>query len=613
MSIKTNILVCKAKLLKDISEIKSMDPYFIAKCSNNQSFTSKKRKHEGKYPMWNEYFTFNTNINDNIIIEVRHSNELIGSCSHKITEQSFTIFEGDLSLVCGTSFVGSLYVKIECNNKEDKMNSNLIYSDNNLNLMYPRNNDVNNQLNLLIPNNNINNFNLNNQTNDNKNFSLINDNSNYLYGNIDISKSINLFQNNSNEIISNNQINNNVGNNNLNTSKIQKRGSNLINNIIKDQSKEEIQFPSINDLNINEFNNNFENNELYNKMFKLDKRGSKLVTSSSIVNQNEIKNSSFVNNNNNNNNHYKDHNVIKCKVYSNLKSNYEINFSKINNLNKDSWWTFLNNNKYPYYFQHAGSRIYKFEFSDETFVEMINFSKIVFPFNYKTTEISGNGIYLIGGELNGFTTDTLLLYDIINNNFSYKASMNNRRHSCACISINKTIYVFGGICDGEILSKSESYSSLNNSWINLNDLPFPLHSHQVIAKDNDKIYIICGSSSDKMNDNIIVFDINQNLYNKLQIRIQEPVKNFISFFVNDDCIIILGGDTSENFSDKVYNINLRNNDVIPLENLESSGFFLMPNYYFNEAIYCFSINDYDVTNIPNVMKYHLDLPGLIYT
>ncbi len=52
--------ICRANLTRDVYLFQIMDPYFIASVSSNKVYTSSIKENQGKFPIWNEEFTFNT-------------------------------------------------------------------------------------------------------------------------------------------------------------------------------------------------------------------------------------------------------------------------------------------------------------------------------------------------------------------------------------------------------------------------------------------------------------------------------------------------------------------------------------------------------------------------
>lgn len=77
MNGKITITVYKAVLTKDVCTFSTMDPYFICSLSSAKTYKSRIRKNEGKYPSWNETFTFDINGELGLITQVYHEREMV--------------------------------------------------------------------------------------------------------------------------------------------------------------------------------------------------------------------------------------------------------------------------------------------------------------------------------------------------------------------------------------------------------------------------------------------------------------------------------------------------------------------------------------------------------
>jgi hypothetical protein len=80
MSTQTLIVtVIKANLNKDVVLLGSMDPYFLAKINGTILYKSSERSYEGKFPLWNEKFTFNYDKQQYLTLEIYHSKKLVNN------------------------------------------------------------------------------------------------------------------------------------------------------------------------------------------------------------------------------------------------------------------------------------------------------------------------------------------------------------------------------------------------------------------------------------------------------------------------------------------------------------------------------------------------------
>ena len=86
---KINCTVIKAIMINDVCTFSTMDPYFVAKLSEDKTYKSSVRNNEGKYPMWNEGFSFDINGEDELVIEIYHEKETLGYAELKINSLPF--------------------------------------------------------------------------------------------------------------------------------------------------------------------------------------------------------------------------------------------------------------------------------------------------------------------------------------------------------------------------------------------------------------------------------------------------------------------------------------------------------------------------------------------
>lgn len=109
-----------------------------------------------------------------------------------------------------------------------------------------------------------------------------------------------------------------------------------------------------------------------------------------------------------------------------------------------------------------------------------------------------------------------------------------------------------------------------------------------------------------------MYNIDQNDYLLLDIKLPQPIYNSISFFVEENLLVILGGENSDNENgiNSVLRINLDNKIIVPLEELPIKASFIMPYYYLYDSVHLFPIKQNDILQLPDHIEYKLDLPGL---
>jgi hypothetical protein len=72
-----SVTVIKAALTHDVCTFSTMDPQFIATLSSTKVYKSSIKMNEGKYPMWNETFTFNVQGETMLTIDILHEKTLV--------------------------------------------------------------------------------------------------------------------------------------------------------------------------------------------------------------------------------------------------------------------------------------------------------------------------------------------------------------------------------------------------------------------------------------------------------------------------------------------------------------------------------------------------------
>ena len=124
-------VVVKAILQKDCLTFGTMDPHFVAKTQSGDTYKSKVRKNEGKYPVWNEGAKWEIKNNKVISFEVFHENKSLGEARIDLSKfQNETIYDEYPEVIQNGVPNGKLMVKIQISgglqqSKELNINQNI--------------------------------------------------------------------------------------------------------------------------------------------------------------------------------------------------------------------------------------------------------------------------------------------------------------------------------------------------------------------------------------------------------------------------------------------------------------------------------------------------------
>ncbi|MCF7809443.1 T9SS type A sorting domain-containing protein [bacterium] len=123
-------------------------------------------------------------------------------------------------------------------------------------------------------------------------------------------------------------------------------------------------------------------------------------------------------------------------------------------------------------------------------------------------------------------------------------SMNQARSDFMAAAVNGNIYVFGGIGSDrrDILSSTEVFSSENNQWRTLSEMPTPLFRASAVSV-NENIYIIGGyTNNNNFNAGVFLYNTTRDTFITVA-RMPEPYRFSHSAVLVGDRILVMGGIT----------------------------------------------------------------------
>ena len=86
------LIICKANLSRDVCYFSQMDPYCIFTV-DGKAFKTDVKENSGKYPMWNQTYTFSSITNTDFPLSVYHDNKEIGSTRIIVPQEQGRKFE----------------------------------------------------------------------------------------------------------------------------------------------------------------------------------------------------------------------------------------------------------------------------------------------------------------------------------------------------------------------------------------------------------------------------------------------------------------------------------------------------------------------------------------
>eukprot|EP01084_Bolivina_argentea_P303886 524756_1 len=214
-----------------------------------------------------------------------------------------------------------------------------------------------------------------------------------------------------------------------------------------------------------------------------------------------------------------------------------------------------------------GSNFFKFNLNNHVYIDIETYDDIL-PQKAKSCciTIAKNQLFVIGGAdiARGTILASVQSYDISNNQWINKTSLNVARHQFGC-SINgeienetQNLYVFGGQnTDGTYIDSIEKYSILDDTWSELNaTLQISRGLFQCIFVVQ-YIYCVGGQThgSIKLSSAEIFNPVNDQLLNTISLYLNTPRSYHVVIKTNDDNILVLGGKDGNGATDSIERIS----------------------------------------------------------
>ena len=178
--------------------------------------------------------------------------------------------------------------------------------------------------------------------------------------------------------------------------------------------------------------------------------------------------------------------------------------------------------------------------------------------NYSSAvNVNNSKILLIGG---GFS-DEILEFDKNDLSLKKKNNMLKKRTEHCTLFINGFIYILGGYDKKEtkFLKSCEIFDFDNNKFLLMEDMKIAKCGFSASFLNGD-IYTIGGFDGQKRLDCIEKYNLVNNTWEMLTIKLQEGLTNTAALTINQT-ILILGGGNEKGFSKQIFEINFEKGEI----------------------------------------------------
>lgn len=200
------------------------------------------------------------------------------------------------------------------------------------------------------------------------------------------------------------------------------------------------------------------------------------------------------------------------------------------------------------------------------------------PLAFHSSVVYNNKIYVFGGFYDGFVNNKILVYDLVNNEWSIlneSYNMPTARWACEAFLVGDKVYVLGGV-DGfnQPTNKNECFDLTNLTWSTKQNLPRGLAYFSGCVFGN-LIYIFGGYPASTNGKKVVVYDTTNNTYiDKGDIIPYFVMLHRVYKTSNNNCLIV--GGYYFNGLREIYQFNATNDSfslkyILPYEKYWFSG------------------------------------------
>ena len=202
---------------------------------------------------------------------------------------------------------------------------------------------------------------------------------------------------------------------------------------------------------------------------------------------------------------------------------------------------------------------------------------------YVSTAVYEDQIYAFGGRASGYVPGRLKtaeVYDTETNKWTLIQPMKQERSDCACVVLERCIYVIGGFDGENYLSSIEKYDPATGSWSTIGYMKTARAGVSAVRVE-DRVFIIGGYDGEERLSSVECFSLgtvnpNCTLHPLCGALQWHPVpsmidrrSNFSACLYDEDKILVMGG-FKEVLSDGYHPVRGITNDVEIFDSKEMS-------------------------------------------
>ena len=106
-----------------------------------------------------------------------------------------------------------------------------------------------------------------------------------------------------------------------------------------------------------------------------------------------------------------------------------------------------------------------------------------------------------------------------------KKPMNMPRSHFAAVHIEGTIYVFGGLCNGETIAVCEKYMTAEDRWTDIAPMPSGRCCHVAASRSDQAILVMAGCEFSGQSSSIVKYDLSSDDWTVLGLVLPNTVES----------------------------------------------------------------------------------------
>ena len=191
--------------------------------------------------------------------------------------------------------------------------------------------------------------------------------------------------------------------------------------------------------------------------------------------------------------------------------------------------SFVDKHKSPAYllqFPWNSNEVLAFDFSNHHWVPVVNMTNTLRKYSYFTAiYTTAVDLYLCGGVDYEYYQTGLMHHFNPGTGLTRKKAMNLPRSHFPGVHLSESIFVFGGLCNGETLASSEKYSIAQDQWQDVAPMPAGRSCHIAAARVDQTIMVIAGSEFSGQTSTILIYDVPHDYWTALTLSLPHLVES----------------------------------------------------------------------------------------